>query len=1099
MEKFYIELEKIISKNCYLEEYESLAKYKETNVLVVIFGLIIILDNALMYSNKKDIVNDNFERNYINKIFNFELLKDFDDKFINDPFIRQLPYVCKSLNKSILSFQNYSRLGLWSNIIKNQDQYILKEYPNNKLKDSIKMRKFINNSSPSDFFKEKDVADFLFSYVSTMDVIFRNFFNTILEFNIRNLQRHHVLSNLVKDLSNFNLPEENFSSPEKFFETVDSFISLCVEKRLSKYKKDELSKFTKDEYDLKELLVDLLFTDINLEDYSKINIYDQFYSSKETLDKAKEFINSQNTKCHVNLYHSINIGIFSNLSAQNFLTLLQSLLYEGNMRVSSKKIDAIFSNDLNAHSFDFIISDCRGNDISADDVFIHKFQDRIDKPLKLVMIIEKDQFYNKYINWMIKNDNLEALLVFDLCFILIANSNKSLKRKNRFILIDYNILNDLHGDYKPYIHNGFFYSGIGRYSKRLVSKMLKIYNDFEDSEFSKVITNETVVKNFVYDELDKYWGDYYNNPLEKLIESDHDGNLDILETYNKKLKNVPNEVLLKSKDYYEKSYPIINIKYDSNKIVCENQFHTKRFNRRKKKLLKSRRYRSIDFYLKDFNYNNLMYDKLNKPYTIYKQNKIRGNKSNIVEETFNLIPLYSLITFNPLDLDEKEIEERRLCVYDEIFYLKSDKFLKKFIEYYLESGKGTEDYWFFKDNNMNGSKKHFVYIRIPIIPLETQEKIIKAYELNEEHYNLVKQKRDNFLKDILDYDRLLKDMENFNDMEIDVKTGQIKKMSTAKRHLLDGLLWPLSISYLNAVHGTHADNPNEKLDFYLKLFEFLAAFIDIVLVSAMPKEEYEKQKQELWDGVFFNATKDKQGKVISIKHKYRCLGDFGTWTTLYAKLLKCYKEQDITPTFSNELIKSFLDDDIYEIIDMAREIRNKHPGHGPGVSQSLAKNLIEDLKGKIDLVYEIFGYLNGFKFFYCEDDRCKIIDNNNFKYSVVSLNGPCDQPIYGEITFNKTLKKDTLYLSNSLNGDLLELNSNLIIFDEAIDMYEEYDKSGEKHIKTRPSGRYYLYVFNGFNKRKKKYKVNYKCHQIYTTEKLKEFSFDTWNELLPIK
>ena len=72
----------------------------------------------------------------------------------------------------------------------------------------------------------------------------------------------------------------------------------------------------------------------------------------------------------------------------------------------------------------------------------------------------------------------------------------------------------------------------------------------------------------------------------------------------------------------------------------------------------------------------------------------------------------------------------------------------------MESGKGTDDYWFFKDNNMNGSKKHFVYIRIPIIPLETQEKIIKAYELNEEHYNLVKQKRDNFLKDILDFDRL---------------------------------------------------------------------------------------------------------------------------------------------------------------------------------------------------------------------------------------------------------------------------------------------------------------------------------------------------------
>ena len=1101
MDEFIEKLEEIISKNCIIENDNTLSEYSYKGKLILGFGLLKIFDSALKYSNKDTYVFDshldespieivsNIQKEsdktvYIDKIFNLTELEYFDMGIIGIFHHRPRTFR-ENVHLSNFSFGYESRLDILSSIIKANEktyEYILEEYPRDKLRQSKELQERFNSCLPRAVLTEEKIFFIISEYMSTFNFFIKMYYNYFHFIEVvSKLKDTFFLSDLIKDLSNINIPKENFLNPQNFSAVINNFIKL-YNQRYSTTDKDILENLLADSsilngecYDLRNLLVDLLFTDINLNQYSEINIYDPFYFSRETLDKSKEYVSSKNEKCKVNLYKRIDTPrLFGSPKINHkivFCTVLESMLLDNDYFYLSDTWESNSFNYLNESCFDFIISDHRSKNIFEEIGFIHQFQDKLDNPSKLVMIIDIAQFYNKSINWMIKNDNLEALFVFNDCFILIANSNKPLKRKNKFILIDYNILVDLYGDNTQIKQKGIRITKKG-YSKENILKMLKVYRDFENSEFSKVITNETVVKDFVYDELDKYWGFYYfENDLQELLHYYHVNNyMYLFKIRNKHIKNVPEEVLKMAKKSFYDNYQVI---YGIRKLT------------------------NMDFYLKDFNYNNLMYDKKRKPYTISKQKKLGGNKSRIIEKTISSIPLYKLITFNPLEFDKEILKKRKIQLFNEIFYLKSDKFLRKFITVFLQTDMGMEEYEFFKNENLCGSKKDFIYIRIPIIPLETQKKIVKAYELNEEHYNLVKQSRDNFRKNILEYDKIEKDMENFNKMEIDVNNGQIVKMSTAKRHLFDGLLWPLSISYLNAVHGTHGDNPNEQLDFHLKLFEFLAAFIDIVLVSAIPKEEYDNLKKELWDGVFFNEVPNKENKK-AYKHKYRYLGDFGTWTILYQKLLKCYKKYSISPTFNNDLIESFLDNEIYEIIDLAREIRNKHPAHGPGVSQSLAKQLMEDLKEKIDFVYEIFGYLNGFKLYYCEDEKCKPIDNN-FKYNVVSLNGPCDQPIYGEITFNKLLKKDTLYLFNSLNGDLLELNKNLIIFEEAIDMYEEFDKNGEKHINKRPSGRYYLYVFNGFNKRKKKYRVNYKCHQIYTTEKVKDFSFEKWEELLPTK
>lgn len=1089
MDKFIDDLEKIIVKNCYIEDNDKLRRYKNPNILVISFGLLKILDCALEYSNNSFIMQKDFfgpfeieylstvpenvdDNIYINKIFNLEKLMNFDMDIVG--FFHRRPNSAReSIFPDNMSFKNKSRLDILSGMIKyNEDFYshTLNEFPKNKLRDSKKMQEIYNNDLPAAFLREKDVADFLKNYISTLNGIFQGFFNIIrFNYSIHALDVNFVLSDLIKDLINIDIPEEDFLSPQNFSDTINNFVKSCHERYSPKVRDKE--------YDLRELLVDLLFTDVNLDDYSEINIYDPFYFSRETLDKSKEYVYSKNKNCAVNLYKRIDSNrLFksANIDPTSVLCMiLESMLLEEDTILSIS--DTNDSNTFNELDFDFIISDYRSKNISDEIGSIHKFQDKLDKPSKLVMIINKLQFYNKSMNWMIKNDNLEALLVFDNCFILIANSNKTIKRKNKFILIDYNILDDSYPEDTEYVRDRKLIVFKNKYSKDIISKMLKVYRDFEDSEFSKVIDNETVVKDFVYDELDKFWGDYYKNSLEMLVRYYYDDLWYISKIHTKKLDNVPIEILEKSKEHFEENYPIIHNEIEIGESNNSNKKNLRKVNN-KFKFDESRKLVNINFYLKDFNYNNLMYDKKRKPYTISKQEKLDGNKSKIVETSLNSIPLYKLITFNPLEVDKEKIDGKRIELFNEIFYLKSDKFLRKFIILFLQSGKGMEEYHFFTHANICGSQKDFIYIRIPEIPLEIQEKIIKVYELNEEHYKLVKQSRDNFRKDILDYEKLEKDMENFNKMEIDINTGRIIEMSTVKRHMFDGLLWPLSISYLNAVHGTHVSNPNEKLDFYLKLFEFLTAFIDIVLISAIPEEDYNFLKEELWEGVSDN---------------YSYKATFGTWTTLYHKLLDLYDEKDIEPKFNNDLIESLLNEDIYNIMDEVREVRNEFPGHRVSIPESRAKQLINDLKLQIDIVYDVFSYLTGFKLFYSVK-VLELFDDGSNLYEVVSLNGPCDQPIYGEVTFNKRLKNNSLYLNNSMDGDLLELNKHLIKFEEVIEEYK--DKKGRQ--KQRATGRFYLYLFNGFKKKKNKVQVRYKCYQVETDEIRKNIPLDEWEKLM---
>ena len=164
-----------------------------------------------------------------------------------------------------------------------------------------------------------------------------------------------------------------------------------------------------------------------------------------------------------------------------------------------------------------------------------------------------------------------------IVLLLIANSNKTIKRKNKFILIDYNILDDSYSEDTETVRGRKLLVFKNRYSKEIISKMLKVYRDFEDSEFSKVIDNETVVKDFVYDELDKFWGDYYKNSLEMLVRYYYDDLWYISKIHTKKLENVPVDILEKSKEHFEENYPIIHNEIEIGESNNSNKKKKKNF------------------------------------------------------------------------------------------------------------------------------------------------------------------------------------------------------------------------------------------------------------------------------------------------------------------------------------------------------------------------------------------------------------------------------------------------------------------------------------------------------------------------------------------
>ena len=106
---------------------------------------------------------------------------------------------------------------------------------------------------------------------------------------------------------------------------------------------------------------------------------------------------------------------------------------------------------------------------------------------------------------------------------------------------------------------------------------------------------------------------------------------------------------------------------------------------------------------------------------------------------------------------------------------------------------------------------------IEIPALKTQNQIVETSNLSDKTYKKIKTLYKGFKSEIFNYDRLLNLMKSFEEIE-------------DEDLFYKNLIWPFATSYHIALK-TSADK-NTQLENHFKLFEIIAAFNSIVLLSA---------------------------------------------------------------------------------------------------------------------------------------------------------------------------------------------------------------------------------------------------------------------------
>ena len=375
--------------------------------------------------------------------------------------------------------------------------------------------------------------------------------------------------------------------------------------------------------------------------------------------------------------------------------------------------------------------------------------------------------------------------------------------------------------------------------------------------------------------------------------------------------------------------------------------------------------------------------------------------------------------------------------------IKSEKILKEYLLVYLNSNKGLSEIEYFSNENRLINPENISFVRVPVPSIKSQKEIVKAVNESNDFFKYIKYLRDEFQDNILDYEHMMETVNEFiGPIEIDDESGEVTKMNKNWRHVIDRLIWPLAITYLSATRGGF--EKTDKASKYLILFEFVAAFNSIILLSALPDDLYEIHKRkDIWNAPSFGIYRDMT---------------FGNWIYLYQNLSKIYKKYDFSTGFDKKLFDELIDSPLADMLNETKEIRNKKV-HGSMISPEEADLLLKYLEKYLNDVFDILGVYSDYKLIYTTGFFEK--SDNDFKHRVILLNGPCKQPIYGTITFNKILDEKSMYLYNPTNNNLLLIDDKLIKF-MPVDKYQK---------------QWGIYVFNGFEKTDGQYLARYKYFQ----------------------
>ena len=358
---------------------------------------------------------------------------------------------------------------------------------------------------------------------------------------------------------------------------------------------------------------------------------------------------------------------------------------------------------------------------------------------------------------------------------------------------------------------------------------------------------------------------------------------------------------------------------------------------------------------------------------------------------------------------------------------------------YLNSANGMNELLYFSKANSHITPGDIKNVKIPIPPLDVQKEIVKVSRESREFFKSIELLKKEFTSNILDYRHMRNSLNQFRgDIEFNDK-NEITALSRSWRHVYKGLIWPLAISYLSATKGGFESV--EKKDNYLVLFEFIAAFNTIILLSGLPNKVYEKNFSKIWDS---NNPKEY--------HKMT----FGNWVYLSKNLADVYRSNNFTTSLDEELFEKITDDKFLNILEKTNYLRNDE-SHGSHSNSYEAEKVIEKLDIYLEDIFDILEVYSDYKLIYVTGDITSA--KQKYRHRVISLNGPCAQPIYDDIIFDTVLPGDSLYLYNPKNNKKLNLKETLIKFAPV----EENKK------------RWALFIYYACDKNE--YKARYRCFQ----------------------
>lgn len=336
---------------------------------------------------------------------------------------------------------------------------------------------------------------------------------------------------------------------------------------------------------------------------------------------------------------------------------------------------------------------------------------------------------------------------------------------------------------------------------------------------------------------------------------------------------------------------------------------------------------------------------------------------------------------------------------------------------YLNSSNGLDELLYFSKGNNYISPQDIKNAKIPVPPLEIQKDIVRVSRESREFFKTVELLKKEYNSNILDYKHMQKSLDEFRGkITFDSKTNEITSLSRSWRHVYKGLIWPLAISYLSATKGGF--ETVEKKDNYLVMFEFIAAFNTIILLSGLPDDVYERNFKKIWNA---NINMYKQMT-------------FANWVYVSKNIAEVYNSNNFSSQLDEDLFDVIGGDNVLNILEKVKDLRNDD-AHGSYTNSYEAKELIEKLDVYLDDVFDILEIYSNYKLIYVTGDITSA--KQAYSHRVILLNGPCAQPIYDDMIFDSLLEKECLYLYNPKNNKKLRLNDNFIKF-RAIDKNKKH-------------------------------------------------------------